>query len=148
MKEDPVSIARTLTIAGAAIGLALTGMALSPAANAATGDTALIDCAGKAQIKPKEIVITCADAGVTITKITWTKWTNNTAKGSGTLVWNTCLPKTCVDGIVEKYKAKITLGRVASGPNASVFSGITLTFPDGGPAAADSAGYIIDRPIQ
>ncbi|MEI6361376.1 MAG: hypothetical protein WCP95_04525 [Actinomycetes bacterium] len=144
-----MSIARTLTIAAAAAGVALGGVALAPAAGAATGDTVVINCVGKGQVKPKEIVITCADAGVMVTKIKWSKWTNNEAKGTGTLVWNTCLPKTCVDGIVQNYKAKVTLGRVASGPNISVFSGMTLTFTGGGgPAAADSVSYIIDRPIQ
>jgi hypothetical protein len=142
-----VSIVRNLTIAAAIAGLAAGSTALAPAASAATGDTVLINCVGKGQIKPKEIVITCADAGVMVNKITWTKWTNNEAKGAGTLVWNTCLPKTCVDGIVQKYKVKITLGRVASGPNISVFSGLTLKFAGGGPAADETSTYTIDRPI-
>ena len=143
-----MSIARTLTIAMATAGLAAGGLLLAPAAQAATGDTVLINCAGKGQIKPKSIVITCADAGVMVNKITWSKWTNNEARGSGTLVWNTCLPKTCVDGIVQTYKVKVTLGRVASGPNISVFSGMTLRFPGGGPASAETSTYTIDRPIQ
>lgn len=143
-----MSLARFLTITAACAGLAAGGLALAPAASAATGDTALINCVGKGEIKPKEIVVTCADAGVMVTKITWSKWTNNVAKGAGTLVWNTCLPKTCVDGIVQKYKVKVTLGRVASGPNISVFSGMTLTFTGGGPAAAETATYTLDRPIQ
>jgi hypothetical protein len=144
-----VSIARTLTITAAVAGLAAGGLALAPAAVAAPGDTVVINCAGKGEVKPQEIVITCADAGVMVTKISWKTWNNNQAKGTGTLVWNTCLPKTCVDGIVEKYKVKVTLGRVASGPNISVFSGMTLKFRAGaGPAAADSSTYIIDRPIR
>jgi hypothetical protein len=144
-----VSIARTLTVTATAAGLVAGGMALAPAASAAPGDTYVINCVGKGEVKPQEIVITCADAGVMVTKITWTKWTANEAKGTGTLVWNTCLPKTCVDGIVQKFKAKVTLGRVASGPNISVFSGMTLTFKGGsGPAAANSTSYILDRPIR
>ena len=147
-KGAPVSIARTLTIAAATAGIAAGGLALAPAVTAAAGDTVVINCVGKGEVKPKEIVVTCADAGVMVSKITWTKWNANEAKGSGTLVWNTCLPKTCVDGIVQTYKVKVTLGRVASGPNISVFSGMTLKFPAGGPAAAQTATYTLDRPIQ
>lgn len=142
-------IARSVTIATACVGVAVGGLALAPVAGAATGDTALVNCVGKAEIKPKEIIVTCADAGVMVNKITWSKWTNNVAKGLGTLVWNTCLPKTCVDGIVQKYKVKVTLGRVASAPNIPVFTGMTLTYPGGGgPAAAETATYTIDRLIR
>ena len=67
------------------------------------------------------------------------------ARGTGTLAWNTCLPTTCVDGIVETYKVRVTLGRVASGPEAAVFTRMTLAFPDGGPAAAETATYTLDN---
>jgi hypothetical protein len=143
-----VSIVRTISIAAATTAIAVSGLALAPAASAAPGDTTVINCVGKGQIRPKEIVITCADANVLINKITWTTWNNNAARGRGTLAWNTCLPKTCVDGIVQTYKVKIRLGRVASGPNASVFTGLTLGFPGGGPAAAETTSYTLDRPIR
>ena len=143
-----MSIARTLAIAAATAGVALGGLAIAPTAGAAPTATVVINCVGKGVVKPKQIIIACADAGVMVYKISWTSWTDNEAKGTGTLAWNTCLPKTCVAGIVQKYKVKITLGRVASGPNVTVFSGMTLNFgKDGGPAAAKTSTYILDNKI-
>jgi hypothetical protein len=129
----------TLALASTA-GLVATG----PAA-AAESDTVVINCLGASVVKPKQIVITCADAGVSVVKITWSSWTPNRATGTGTLAWNTCLPEDCASGIVEKYKARITLGRVASGPGVTAFSRMTLTFPQGGPAVAETATYTLDN---
>jgi hypothetical protein len=141
-----MSATRHLTIALAGASVALAGLAIAPAASAAPS-TGVVDCAGKVQVKPKQIVLSCADDNLAVTKVKWTKWDLNSAKGTGTLVWNTCLPKTCVDGIVQKYKVIVTLGRVASGPNVSVFSGMTLKFPGNAPAGAETATYTIDNPI-
>jgi hypothetical protein len=143
-----VNALRTLTITASAAALCLGGVAVSTPASAANNDTSVVTCQGKTVVKPKQIVVTCADAGVTVMSIKWTSWTMNGAKGVGMLAWNTCLPQTCVDGIVQKYKVKVTLGGVASGPNVSVFSQMTLAFPKGGPAAAETSTYTLDRPIS
>ena len=135
---------RTLTIAASTAALCIGGVALAPAWSAAD-DTVVVTCMGKAVVQPDEIVVTCADAGVMVDNITWTSWTANRARGTGTLVWNTCLPETCVAGIVQKYKVRVTLGRVASAPSISAFTRMTLTFPKGGPAAAETATYTLDN---
>ncbi len=139
---------RTLTIAAAATALCFGAVAASSPASADGNDPSVVTCQGKTVVKPKQIVVTCADAGVVVKGIKWTSWTMNGAKGVGTLAWNTCLPKTCVDGIIEKYKVKVTLGGVASAPNVSVFTQMTLGFPKGGPAAAETSTYTLDRPIS
>ena len=77
----------------------------------------------------------------------WSAWTNNMASGTGTLVWNPCIP-TCVAGKAEKFPAKVTLGRLASGAGVSVFSGMTLAFPKGGPADAATSTYALDNPLK
>jgi hypothetical protein len=142
-----VSIYRKTAALVSVITLLLGGATLASSSAAAASGTGVVDCAGTIVERPHEFVITCADAGVMIQKITWKSWTNARAIGKGTLVWNTCLPKTCVDGIVQTYKATIRLGRPASGPNAAVFTRITLTFPNGGPANLETGTYTIDRPI-
>lgn len=138
---------RTFVVAIGSL-LAASSLALLPSASAASGSgTGVVDCTGTIVERPKQIVITCADAGVVIQRITWTSWTATKAKGSGTLVWNTCLPETCVAGIVQKYRVRVTLGGVASAPNAPVFTKVLLGFPRGGPAALGSGSYTLDRPI-
>jgi hypothetical protein len=140
-----MSMTRTLMIAASATAVGLGGVALAPAATAATSQTVVIDCQGKGVVKPKEIVMACADGSIEVMSIRWTSWTANSARGTGTLVWNTCLPTDCAAGIVQKYKVRVVLGRVASGPNIDVFSGMTLRFPDLGPAAAETSTYTLDN---
>jgi hypothetical protein len=136
---------RTALAAVAAAGLAAAGLGLAPVATAAEGVPVVIDCTGTGVTKPKEIVITCADAGITVMNIRWTSWTMNRATGVGTLAWNTCLPQTCVDGIVEKYRVRVTLGGLASGPDIDVFSQMKLRFPKGGPAGLATGSYTLDN---
>lgn len=136
---------RTILALAATAGLAAAGLALAPTATAAEGTPVVIDCAGKGVTKPKQIVLACADAGVAVTGIRWTRWTMNSATGVGTLTWNTCLPQTCVDGIVEKYRVRITLGGLASGPDIDVFSRMSLRFPKGGPAGLETGSYTLDN---
>ena len=132
---------------------AVSASAVAPAAKAPL--PGIVNCAGQLEVKPKEIVIACADAGIMITDISWSKWNQNTAKGTGTLAWNTCLPATCVDGIVQTYKVKITLPMdgLATGPGANgkfvdVFSKVSLAFPGSGPAGLETGSYTLDNPIK
>ena len=148
-----MTLARTLCAASSA-AVALGGIALAAPVSAAmpttmpttTAKTVVIDCSGQGVVRPKQIVLSCADDGVSVTNLRWTTWTLNGATGTGTLVWNTCLPHTCAAGIVQKYAVRVRLGRVASGPGIDVFSGMTLAFPQGGPAAAETATYTLDNP--
>lgn len=133
--------ATTALLAASALGLA------APAQAANASDTVVINCVGKKVVKPKQIVVTCADAGVSVQKISWKTWGLNAATGTGTLVWNTCLPTDCASGIVEKYPVRIRLGRIASGPGVTAFSRMTLTFPKTGPAVAERSTYTLDNQL-
>ncbi len=132
-----------ITVAG--LGLVASGLTFATSANAATKPE-VIQCDGKGAVKPNEIILACGDANPYVSKIKWNKWNLDKATGTGTLTWNTCLPETCVAGIVQTYKAKITLGGLASAPGETdVFSQMTLTFTQGGPALSDQAVYTLDN---
>ena len=132
-------------VTAAAVVMAAGVVTAAPASAVDANDTGIITCLGKEVVRPKQIVVTCADGGVSVGKISWSRWDANSARGTGTLSWNTCLPTDCADGIVETYTVRITLGRVASGPSVSVFTRMILAFPDGGPAAAEKATYTLDN---
>lgn len=132
-------------IAVTCVALMATAASAVPASAAAR--PGVVNCKGKATAKPKEINLSCADANLMVTGLKWSAWTNNMASGTGTLVWNPCIP-TCVAGKAEKFPAKVTLGRLASGAGVSVFSGMTLAFPKGGPADAATSTYALDNPLK
>ncbi len=115
--------------------------------------TYVVTCQGQLEYKPKEIVFACGDGGVYFGNIRWSSWTQNGAKGTGTLYFNTCEP-TCGAGNIQKFpKTKLTLGGVATGPAmgtmVNTFSTITGTFGKySGPAMAESATWAIDNVIE
>ncbi len=126
------ALATSAVVAGGALAAAPAAHAVDP------GQTVIVNCLGKKVVKPNEIVFACADAGISVQNITWRSWTDNRARGRGTLVWNTCLPTDCASGIEQKYRARLVLDRVASGPGLTVFSRMRLTFVNGGPADLDT----------
>ena len=136
--------AQSIRVAGVAVAglaIAVSGLVFASAGTAATKPE-IIACDGKGQVKPKEIILACGDGNTFVSNIKWKMWNNNTATGTGTLSWNTCLPETCAGGIVQKYKAKITLGGIASAPGETdVFSNMTLSFTQGGPAMLERGSY-------
>ena len=140
--------ARTVTIAASAAALCVSGVALPLVGIGRRATTPSSSTAwARRSSSPSRSSSRAPTPASWSSSITWSSWTANGAKGVGTLAWNTCLPETCVDGIVQKYKVKVILGGVASAPNVSVFSQMTLAFPKGGPAAAETATYTLDRPI-
>lgn len=130
------------------IGILAIGGLLAGGPARAAGSPVLVDCAGKGVAKPSTITISCADAGVAITKITWSSWKQSAAQGKGTLTVNTCEP-TCAAGNIESFPVRISLGGLASAPGKpDVFSAINLTFAKGGPAMLNAGTYIIDNPMS
>lgn len=139
--------ARIATIALTVAALTATGGTALAVPAAAAAKPGVVNCLGKPEVKPKEINLSCADANLMVTGLTWSAWTAKGATGSGSLVWNPCIP-TCVAGKAQKYPAKVALGRIASGAGATVFSGMTLTFTKVGPADAATITYVLDNPLK
>ena len=144
---EVMNFRKALGVVAVAGMVAGSGLGIIATASAAETTNYIIDCAGKKVTKPSSIVITCADANVSINKIKWSSWNLNAAKGTGVLSWNTCLPKTCVAGVTVKYPVTITMGGVASAPNLNVFSKVDVAFPKGGPAATETGSYTLDNKV-
>jgi hypothetical protein len=142
-----MSRVRKVSMVVTAVALATTGLALASAPAQAASKPGVVNCKGKPEVQPKEINMSCADANLMVSNLKWSTWTKAGAIGTGTLVWNPCLP-TCVAGKAEKYPVKVALGRVASGAGVNVFSGLTLAFPKGGPANAATSTYVLDNPLK
>ena len=135
-------ISHTLAAAFSLLAVGTVGASVASAAPA--GTTTDMDCAGKGVVKPTSITITCADGGVTVNKIVWSRWNPASAIGKGELAWNTCLPTNCAGGIGVTYPVTVRLGGLAHAPKSLVFSKMTLGFPQGGPASLDSGTYVLD----
>lgn len=72
--------------------------------------TRIPDCTGKLKTKPKNVILTCADANTSASKLKWIGWRGSRAVALGTGSVNDCDPN-CASGKV--VKAEIVL--VATG---------------------------------
>lgn len=130
-------------VAIAIMGLMSTGVVWATTASASPKPV-VVNCETKGKVKPKIIALACADDGIFVNKIKWTKWTSKTAKGTGTLRVNSCLPKDCANGIIDTYLVKITLRKPVPVQNAAdSFTRMTLSFNEASPAGADWSTYVL-----
>ncbi|MEY3963301.1 MAG: hypothetical protein RLZZ106_556, partial [Cyanobacteriota bacterium] len=105
-------------------------------------------CAGQGVSRPSAIQISCADGGIMVSDIRWSRWDMNGAKGTGNLVVNSCIYKggpTCVEGQTMSYPAALSLVRPASGEGITVLSELKLRFSDQGPAGLTSGSYRLNN---
>lgn len=82
--------------------------AVPAAALAASSTRALAINCSQEQFKPKRITIACGDAGIWLSKLKWSKWSNTSATATGTYNQNTCKPN-CAAGHIKRTAVKVTL---------------------------------------
>lgn len=110
------------------------------AAGAVSNSMALPDCAGKPIVKPSSIVLTCADAGVSASGITWTGWGSTFAAGKGIASVNGCQPS-CVAGRFTKYKIVLIADGAQRCPNGQkAYARITEAWIGRSPYSGNGAG--------
>ncbi len=127
---------------------AVAALALAPKALANPSQPVLIDCAGQGVSRPSSIQISCADGGIMVSEIRWTRWDANGAKGQGNLVVNSCIYKggpSCVEGQTMSYPAALNLTRAASGEGITALTELRLHFSDQGPAGLRTGSYRLDN---
>ena len=134
--------------ASAALGLSL-GLA-APAGAAPTSAAAVtragpaaaapqdvvLNCLGKAQVKPGTITLACADDGAGLTQLHWTSWTPELASAYGTEWQNDCTPS-CAQGHIHHYPVVAMLwgsATVPGHPGEQRYTKVTVGYTKGRPA--------------
>ncbi len=94
----------------------------------------IINCENKAQVKPRDFVLFCADGNAALESLGWTSWTPELASATGILVQNDCIPY-CAAGHFHRYPVLAVLWRpVGYGHNHGTrFSELTEIFPGARP---------------
>lgn len=85
-----------------------------------------------AVVRPRSIVVACADGNFYLTRIHWTSWTTASASGTAVGHQNDCTPN-CAAGHFHTYPATLTLKRPLSCDGHTVFT--TLSWRFGKPTA-------------
>jgi hypothetical protein len=79
---------------------------------AAAAAVAWTGCEHRPRVRPKAIVIACADANFAIDHIRWSSWTRTRAVGTGTAHENNCKPN-CAAGRFHSFPITVRLSKVA-----------------------------------
>ena len=88
----------------------------------------LYDCLGRAQTRPADFTLACADAGIVLTRVRWPAWSAGGASGTGQLGVNGCQPS-CAAGKFGYTPVDITLSGTASGAGGPYFTRMALRGP-------------------
>ncbi len=122
--------------AAAALAFAL---ALAGAASGASTSTPVYRNCGKRVIRPRSIIVTCADAGYQLRSLKWKSWGGRTAVATG-LAWvNDCKPY-CAAGRFHSYRVLVRLDHPQpwkKHPQRQHYTRMVLVFPDGRPDGYD-----------
>lgn len=89
-------------------------------------------CVDRAQ-RPTRVVLSCADAGSTADRLTWTTWEPQESRASGVLVENDCAP-TCLGGTKRAYPATFRF----YAPQQGKFTTVDIRFDGAGPGGQRS----------
>jgi hypothetical protein len=100
------------------------------------------DCAGAA-FKPREVILTCGDAGLVATKLQWTQWSPNSARGAGVGEEKVCTPN-CAEGRVARGPMRLSLSRprLCAQDGKRHFTKVHYAWPDGAPGSGPKQGTI------
>lgn len=105
------------------------------------------DCS-KALTRPKTVTLTCADAGVVLSKLSWSSFGGSAAKAKGQIAINTCKPN-CAAGATKTYPVTVTASKPKACKRAvSVYGRVAVTFTGAKPSnAREFTGYTLTCPF-
>jgi hypothetical protein len=86
-------------------------------------------------IKPRQVIVFCADAGVRFKQLHWSSWGGAQARGRGQAWVNDCIPF-CAGGTFHRRPVRVTLDRRRYCPGRAVYTYARLRYRLVGPLPA------------
>ena len=126
MRRWLAALIAALIVVGVGTSVAVgVGRTSSPAAQRPL--PSVMPCAGKAQLRPKSYVLSCADYNSGIYSIHWITWSPQAAIANATYTFNTCVPY-CAAGKSVSYPARVRLSSPTATKSGLLFTHITVTY--------------------
>lgn len=101
------------------------------------GPAGLIDCLGKTQVRPAAVVLTCADANMSVRHLSWTGWGASFAAALGEMSVNSCTPN-CAAGTFHTFKVVLIARGAERCGNVLAYNALTFAFLGRSPFPATS----------
>ncbi len=123
-------------VLGAAAAIVIAAMTGAPRPGGSALEAAVqpsvvvLNCPGKQQVRPSQIVLACADGNAYLSGLHWTTW-GSAAYGTGTWRINDCTPY-CAKGTFHSFTALAVLWRTAplpQHPDLRYYTRITMILP-------------------
>lgn len=135
--DFPTSLRTKLSLVCAVIA-ALSVIFYPGASRASSVIIALPNCLGKPEVRPKDVIVTCADANFRVGNIRWTGWGESFAAGLGTATINDCEP-TCVAGHFHSYATVVIVNGSQTCPGGQqAYAKLTYAFIGRSPFPANA----------
>ena len=98
-----------------------------PTGQTMTAVPAVEDCGmGKSQVRPKSLILTCADANDLAKDLVWSKWGPTGAYATGIDTWNECVPYCAASKTWYTTKANFTLSKPVHTTKGWLFERLTV----------------------
>ncbi|HTT90028.1 MAG TPA: hypothetical protein VMF65_10790 [Acidimicrobiales bacterium] len=98
-----------------------------PTGQTMTAVPAVEDCGmGKSQVRPKSLILTCADANDLAKDLVWSKWGPTVAYATGIDTWNECVPYCAASKTWYTTKANFTLSKPVHTTKGWLFERLTV----------------------
>lgn len=98
----------------------------SAAPAATTRQTRVISDCQHPHYEPKRIILTCGDANMLLTHLSYVKWRAKRVEGAGRFVYNDCEPN-CAAGHFHHFHVTVTLSRVRVRHHHRLFTRLVTT---------------------
>jgi len=145
MKKLVVLLAVFLATATPAAAQLPAQAAKAPAAAQAAQRTRVVARCTHLAVKPRKVIVTCADGGIYVVFRHYRSWTHTVALGRGVYWVNDCKPS-CAGGTFHHHRAHLRLGRVVRTRRGPVFSRLHVRWTTNG--TVHRVGYPLPtRPI-
>jgi len=133
--------------AGTVAGIALSASGSSPLRPEATRPLAIgtdakaWTCQGTEVVRPTNFIISCADAGASLTNTKWSSWTATGAVGETTFALNLCKPYCAASKISYFANSKVIFSAPETTAHGKLFSLLTVRYRLNGEAAKFRISY-------
>jgi hypothetical protein len=88
----------------------------------------VLACNGAKMVRPVNYIVTCADAGVQLTKTTWSMWNASEAVGTTDFAMNFCKPYCAASKITYFPNSSVHFSAPLSTKNGRLFSLLTVRY--------------------
>jgi eukaryotic-like serine/threonine-protein kinase len=96
-------------------------------------------------VRPGGITLACADNGLGVEKVTWSRWTVSAATGLG-LFWEKLCQPSCAEGKIGYYRVQVRLSAVQTSAQGPWFSRLRVTWQATAPPLTTPVSYRLTPP--